>query len=104
MLLVGSIRVSCTHTYLYRAQGAGDECDATIIAQLRPHTPNTPDHLDVIYKKLPQLGGSMHRSGPVDRSGPVASPSKSLQLTGNFGELRSVLVRINFERFNHQNV
>ena len=69
------------------AQGSGDERDTTTIAQLRPHTPNRPDHLDVIYKKLPESDGTSARRGLL------ASPSKSLQLTGRFGELRTVLVR-----------
>ena len=69
-----------------RPQSDADEFDTTVIARLQAHTLDTPDHLDVSYQKLPQSEVPARRGGQ-------ALPSKVLQLKGDFGELRTVVVR-----------
>jgi hypothetical protein len=69
-----------------RLQSDADEFDTTVIARLQAHTLDTPDHLDVSYQKLPQSEVPARRGGQE-------LPSKVLQLKGDFGELRTVVVR-----------
>lgn len=89
-----------TNISLHLAQGsdAGSERNTTVIAHLRPHTPNTPDHLDIVYRKLAESDESRSRRRLA------TSPSKSLQVTGRFGELRAVLVRSTVNIFGGRNL